>query len=396
MFLFKLIKWNILWVGIGSFITALISIYYSNSLIFALKDLIFYSSFILLFLFHSHSEVNSNLLYSRVFFLGLFTIYIFLVTGFLFDFHSWQFFCLRQLFVPILIYTFSEVINLNKDLNLRIIRFIINFVCICVLIGIFFHLISIWDYIYLGSFFTAKGVAIYPNGLPAMFYEPLVPGYIRMVSTFLDPISFGHTIAGCLVCCFYSNSEVIKRRKLKLFLLSIGLILALSKGAILQVILCLTIFNYRISIPFVLRYIIVMVIISYVFLELLNFEGFVAHFEGVEGFVNSINMFGHGLGYVGNYAALFGSPTVIKSNLGIDDTFIGSLFGQLGILGGMIWLGAFHKVFKGYIGTSFMTVGSLIIGSQIIVSILSENTMNFTSFFIPCILGVFYDKLKIR
>src|SRR5690606_37027835 len=98
-----------------------------------------------------------------------------------------------------------------------LINFIVNFICICVFVGIVFHLVSIWDYIYLGNFFAAKGVAIHPNGLPAMFYEPLVPGYLRMVSTFLDPISFGHTIAAGLICCFFSSSDVIPWRRTKIF-----------------------------------------------------------------------------------------------------------------------------------------------------------------------------------
>ena len=108
----------------------------------------------------------------------------------------------------------------------------------------------------------------------------------------------------------------------------------------------------------------------------------------------NVNWFGHGLGLVGNYAKMFATDLTIYNTMHISDTFIGSVLGQLGIVGLCFWSSYFARYFIDLFRRILMP-GSIIIISQLIISILSENTLNFTTFFIPGLLAVLVNKYQL-
>ena len=220
-----------------------------------------------------------------------------------------------------------------------------------------------------------------------MFYEPALNYSLRLVSTILDPISFGHILTSGFVTLYFIKG-IVKNRKIYLFLILFGLLLTMSKGAIFQLILCLTLFNSKLN--FFLRFLIpLIVLISGYFL--IDLRGIIIHFTGLYYAIVNINWFGHGLGLVGNYAKMFANDLTVYKQIKISDTFMGSVIGQIGIVGTFIWLSFFYRSFLNILFQKTMP-GSIIILTQLIISILSENTLNYTSFFIPGILAVLVNK----
>jgi len=127
----------------------------------------------------------------------------------------------------------------------------------------------------------------------------------------------------------------------------------------------------------------------------INLAGIIIHFKGLYFALINANLFGHGLGLVGNYAKMFAEDLSVYNKIQISDTFIGSVLGQIGIVGLLAWLTFFYRHLIDLLRNK-MLPGSIIIISQLIISVLSENTLNFTSFFIPGILAVLVNKYQLH
>ncbi len=97
---------------------------------------------------------------------------------------------------------------------------------------------------------------------------------------------------------------------------------------------------------------------------------------------------------VGNYAKMFASDLTIYHKMHISDTFIGSVLGQIGIVGLFFWASFFSRYSIDLIRQLIMPA-SIIIVSQLMISVLSENTLNLTSFFIPGLLAVLVNKYQL-
>ncbi len=386
----SLIKTNLIWAVVAPIVLAFFTMIISNSAVFILKDAFFYFSFSLLFLLPNRFFNVKNKLRPIIFIL-LFLLFIILITFVFHDFHVWQVYNIRQLLAPIMIVSFVAYLKTNVEFTQKIIIYIINLVLWLIIIGGIFSVINIWNFFDLTNFFNSKGIPTYSDGTPAMFYEPAMNYCPRLVSTILDPISFGHIITSAIVSLYFLKSISIKRRKTYLFILLLGLILTFSKGAIFQMILCLTLLNSRSNIFFRILIPITVLVLGYFFIDL---KGVIIHFKGLYFAFKNINWFGHGLGMVGNYAKMFATDLTIYKKMQISDTFIGSVIGQIGILGFCFWGLYFMRYFLDIFKKVLMP-GSLIIVSQLIISILSENTLNFTSFFIPGILSVLVNKYRL-
>ena len=386
-----LIKINILWSVIAPLVLALIAMVFSNSLIFILKDIIFYFSFILIFLlpnrFFSISDKIRLLLYILAFLL-----FLVIITFYLHSFHAWQVYNVRQFLAPIMIVSFLSFVKMPIEFSKMMILFILKVVVFLIFLGFIFHLINIWEIINLSNFFQAKGIPTYANGTPAMFFEPSMNYMPRLVSIILDPISFGHIITAAFVSLFFLKSIKSKRRKLYLFILIVGLFLTMSKGAIFQLVICVFLFNPRLNI--LLRLLIPLSTLVAGFF-LVDLKGIIIHFQGFYFALINANLFGHGLGMVGNYAKMFASDLTIYNKMLISDTFIGSILGQIGIVGLFFWTSFFSRYFID-LGRRIIMPGSIIIISQLIISVLSENTLNLTSFFIPGLLAVLANKYELH
>jgi len=381
---------NIIWSALAPLIIAFIAMISSNSLIFLFKDLLFYFSFILLFFFPKKNIFVLDrllILFHILFFLS----FIGGITFFLFDFHYWQVYNIRQLLAPFLIISFPYIIKIPIKLNKELILFILRFILFLIIIGVIFMFVDIWSVIDLSNYFSAKGIPTYSNGMPAMFFEPSMNYANRLVSTILDPISFGHIITACFISLFFIKS-LCRNRKLFLIIFLIGLLLTFSKGAIFQLIIALFLLNNRLNI--IVRILVPFLTLVFGFF-FINLAGIIIHFKGLYFSIININFFGHGLGLVGNYAKMFAEDLSVYNEMKISDTFIGSVLGQLGIIGLLVWLTFFYRHLIDLLRNRMLT-GSIIIISQLIISVLSENTLNLTSFFIPGFIAVLVNKYQLH
>ena len=84
---------------------------------------------------------------------------------------------------------------------------------------------------------------------------------------------------------------------------------------------------------------------------------------------------------------MFAESLTTYKSIAISDTFLGSILGQIGIVGFLIWISYFSRYFLDILFSRFKP-GSMIIVSQILIAALSENTLNFTSFLVPGIISV--------
>lgn len=388
LFYKNIIKINIWWAFFAPIILAAILSAVNVRGLFILKDIVFYSSLVaLLFVGRSKS------LFFYILKITAFVTYLFLTTSLFFEINSWIVFNLRQLIAPILIVGFGYYINIeNKEKLSSIVNFLYKISLWVVILGVLFKLIGIWDYLDLTNYFNLKGIPVDNRGLSYMFYEPAFSRAERMVSTVLDPISLGHMLVAPLVLCYYSVFIKGKKRRNLLILLFIGLLLTFSKGAILQTVLALFFFNKKLS-P-ITRFLVPTIFIVLA-LVTINIEGILIHLLGFKNAIIYLNTFGHGLGMVGNYAKMFAEDLSVYYQLEISDTFIGSILGQIGIMGFLFWIAFFLPMIKNGILSKRNYVGVTILISQLIISTISENTLNFTSFIVPGIIAGILIKNEI-
>ncbi|MNZ96818.1 hypothetical protein D3C78_1160290 [compost metagenome] len=130
------------------------------------------------------------------------------------------------------------------------------------------------------------------------------------------------------------------------------------------------------------------------FIAIPNKAGILIHINGLFNSISNMSLFGHGIGSSGNYAKMFSENLNQYAELGISDTFIGSLIGQTGILGLTLWL---LLIYTPTLPTQKKSTNGhlIILTSIILISIISENTMNITSFLAPAIIiSLVKNKLK--
>ena len=377
----KIVNLNILWAFFSPLLLALILTRYEYTWLFILKDLFFYFSFVLVFFIG-----KSKGLFNYILLIALFVFYLFTTTALFFEVQSWIFYSLRQLLSPILIFSFGYYLRINPESIKSVIHKLYKISFWVVILGLLFLIFNMWEYINLKIYFNLKGIPVDPSGVSYMFYEPALSYAQRMVSTVLDPISLGHMIATPLILCYYSVFISGRKRKLYLAIFLIGLLLTFSKGAILQVVLALFFFNKNLSKA--VRYLIPLLFVILV-LTVINIKGILIHLVGVKNAIVYLNVYGHGIGMVGNYAKMFADDLTVYHELHISDTFIGAVIGQIGLFGFILWLSFFlpkikwKSLFSGHI----IHVGSIVLITQLIISIISENTLNFTSFIIAGIIS---------
>tara|TARA_R110000868_G_scaffold128217_2_gene336178 strand:+ start:6495 stop:7685 length:1191 start_codon:yes stop_codon:yes gene_type:complete len=384
----NIIKINIWWAFFAPIVLAAILSFANVRGLFILKDLVFYSSLLLVFFI---GRSKGFIFY--IFRILVFIIYLFLTTSLFFELHSWIIYNLRQLIVPILIIGFGYYIKIEEQRRLAsIVRFLYKTSIWVVFLGIVFRVIDMWSFLDLTNYFNLKGIPVDKRGLSYMFYEPALSYTERMVSTVLDPISLGHMLAAPLILCYYSVYVEGKKRKRILIILAIGLILTFSKGAILQVILALFFFNKKLS-P-TTRFLIPSIFVAMA-LFTLNIEGILIHLFGLKNAIVYLNLFGHGLGMVGNYAKMFADDLSVYYKFEISDTFIGSVIGQIGLIGFAFWISFFLPKIRSIILSRRNHVGAIVLTSQLIIAAISENTFNFTSFIVPGIISGILIKNQI-
>lgn len=298
---------------------------------------------------------------------------------------------IRQIISPILVlFTFLSVRPVVS--NPITFRNTINWTVLLVLFFGFFELaFSVWEKVNLANYFLDKGIPVNNDGLSYMFYEPMFNYIKRMTSFFIDPISLGHFFSTTILFIFFSGLYNINKsnhyfflsKKAIIYLSFIGLILTFSKGAWLQLLIGCILLTKKINVFF--KFILLLTPLGFLFLlPDDSLTGILIHLKGTINSILSISFFGYGIGTVGNYAKMFSSNITLYYQLGISDTYLGSLLGQIGIIGLLLWILIMLFILNKFSSSKhnfFVATG--IFFSVFIVSAMSENTMNITSFLMP-------------
>lgn len=399
---YSLVKFLFVWSAVSSaIILLLIKVGFTTQYIFALKDmLVFMFAFVFLkFLFSV--KKSEKLFLISIFFIFLLYLYI--------NFYSLNYDYnaplnnIRQILSPIILLFIFCSISLNnheikKSLNLYV--KIISFIFLFGSIEVAF---SLWEKVNLQVFFNLKGIPTNEYGLSYMFYEPMIGYRERMTSTILDPISLGHFFASSMIFMYYVNKRTnvkilffnFQLNKFIFYISLLGVIATFSKGAMLQAFIGILILNSNISL--IVR--ILLSLLPFSLFYLLPKDMLVGIYIHLNGFLNSLDsvtFFGYGIGSVGNYAKMFSNDLTTYNALEISDTFLGSLLGQIGIFGSILWLllCILTLILLSSSGLLKNNVGIKIFISQFLVSVLSENTMNVTSLLLPCCLILLSQQLK--
>lgn len=296
---------------------------------------------------------------------------------------------LRQMIIPFILVLVG--VNLGDRLNLNSLKkFIVNVAVFCLFFGFIEILFSIWHYINITNYFHIKNIPTYNLSYterfhyPVFFIEPILGGLKRMTSFILDPINLGHTFAFIISLLMFDEGLIKKRDKKYALILffAIGLCLTFSKGAILQLILTIFFVTKKISLSIKL---IIVGLLCVLLIHAANFhDGIKIHLDGLVVSLSNINLFGHGLGTVGNQAAMFGNP-ILK----IGDTYFGSILGQIGVVGYLLWFLPFFVIIR---RVNYNLIAKIFL-AQILISMISENSFNLLSIFLVCtFLGIYYVK----
>jgi len=275
--------------------------------------------------------------------------------------------------------------------------FVVFFV---LLFGFFEWSSEIWRSGVLFNYFSSKNIPVNSVGYPYFFLEPLSSlrnivdreYVIRMTSTFLDPINLGHALVFWFVL-LKEKAHIVRNEGLRkglMLCILIALFLTFSKGAWLQLLLILFVFDLFKSIE--VR-VFLLFLVALLLNVLANYHAGVAiHVSGFNESISSVTLMGYGLGMAGNYASMFSSVKEVM----IGDTYIGALLGQIGVVGLVAWLYPIFLILK-KIERLSSSISIKIIVTQIFISLFSENAFNLLSIFnISLLIGIELRLSEIR
>jgi len=379
---------NIFWCFFAPiFIVFFIKIGVDNRFIFSIKDV----PFILLFVYFG---VKGFFFERRLIYLYplliIFITYLFLNWVFLNPNYGFVIANIRQLLMPILLIMFFSSCTLEGEDAVSVYTYVAWLSVSVFLIGVICLYFNVWESVGLDKFFSLKGIPVNAEGLSYMFYEPILGYSRRMVSTMLDPISLGHTIAAVFISVWFVWPAKNYRFHI-LFVLFLMVLSTMSKGAILQVVIA-CVFLAKKNHP--IFKIVTLILVTSFIIWLPNKEGILIHVEGTVNSFSKAELFGYGIGNVGNYAKMFNDNLEIYNSVEISDTYIGAVLGQLGLFGFIMWVSILCYLV--FLNRNSCRVSKILLFSILLVSVLSENTLNFSSFYMTAILIGLNDSIANR
>lgn len=288
---------------------------------------------------------------------------------------------IRQLVVFWMIFAIGFLYSSTAEFNLSVLlkRLVRIGVCI-VIIGFFERFTHAWS-VFIYPFFISKNIGVFQNGYPFVLIEPIsffnefsdTTGFLRMSSTFLDPINLGHACVAWLIMCVFLEEHDNRLKSYFLYkcIFSAGVVLAFSKAAIIQYIIIVFLSSRLLPIYVKGIFVFFVVILGGVIMQ--SHEGFIIHLKGLMNSFTSITIFGHGLAEAGNVASMYSGFNVVD----VGDTFVGSVLAQLGVVGLFLWSIPYFIISYIMLRYSVLLPATLLL--QLVLSSLSENTFNFLS-----------------
>jgi hypothetical protein len=139
---------------------------------------------------------------------------------------------LRQILVPLLFLAMGAFWGMEAEDLMKSRHIMKKRLWFFIGVGLILYLLPPQYVGWLKTYFEAKGTDISEFGIPAQWLEPVYGGIPRMVSTFFDPINWGHFLVFSLFIF------IPKKKKTEDYLLAamilLSLILSFCKGAWLQ------------------------------------------------------------------------------------------------------------------------------------------------------------------
>ncbi|QAB15785.1 hypothetical protein [Hydrogenovibrio thermophilus] len=302
---------------------------------------------------------------------------------------------LRQFLVPFEFVLIGYLVVRSQCDYLRLSYATLLVVFVILIFGFFERFTYFWQLVPVEAFFTAKNIPVFVTGYPVFWIEPISllgfrpfdAGVPRMVSTVFDPINLGAIFVFAYTLLLFEGKAFFSSffRKIYLVGLLVGIFLTFSKGAWLQLILTVFIFNTRVPLPW--KIFVVLACSPFVYAFVLYHAGFEAHLIGFVEIFHHLTILGGGLGSFGNYTAMFSNSTVT----GVGDSYWAAVMGQFGFLGFIIWFLTFLWIIARLGLTHYL---SWLLMSQLLVSALSENAFNFMSVFLLMIFVGGFLRLK--
>lgn len=287
---------------------------------------------------------------------------------------------LRQLVIPYGIISLGYLLTYSFD-EQRLEKWLKNSIYFLTMGSLIIYLGLIFEWLPMEAWGDMKQLALSIFDIPYMFYDGLTGDFIRNVSTFLDPINLGHYLVFVLIYFFYTK----KAHPVFLLLVFVSLSFTICKGAFLQLALTIYIIERK-RLPQWLFYMGLLSIAPLLYWASLHHDGIALHLHGLQEAITHMSFLGEGLGAVGNQAVLFEGST----SLAIYDTFLGSVLGQLGLLGLLCWLLPFVLLclkLKKHIWLQALLI------SQLVIALISENAFNFLSVLpLMLFLGFYLNK----
>lgn len=282
---------------------------------------------------------------------------------------------LRQILVPILLLAMGALWRLRTDDLMQSRHLMKGRLWYFIGAGLILYMLPAHYVGWLKTYFEAKGTDISEFGIPAQWLEPVFGGIPRMVSTFFDPINWGHFLVFSLFA-FLPKDKKPEDYLLAAFIL-LSLALSFCKGAWLQLSIMTGILYF--PIPRWLKMMGLAFVPVLVFVAAGYHDGIRNHQTGFENALKTLSFFGYGLGKTGNVALIFND----KAEPFIFDTYVGAIIGQTGLLGTILWIMGWTVVLVGLFKTN-RTLG-LLLFSQLFVSCYSDNAFNLLSVMAVCL-----------
>lgn len=368
---FEIVTQNLICILCCSFVNSTVS-----QFVLLYKELILYGAVLFCFLSKQGKIRNKTMplcimaiLVFPYFFIGEASLYTKLI-------------CFRQIMTPVILMLYGRTLSLKEEDYLLYFKFLIKIGIGIVFIGVIEEFVigdNFWRLLQIQNYIDMKGFSAWAwDGLPGNFYSAdlyLVFGMLRrMVSIMADPLLTGHFLAICVVILLYRNVFINTLQNLiALCLLTLGVALTLSKGAVLVIGIAYAYKLWKKNKFWALPYVVISLIVLVFMIKNNTLYSISQHTGGLISSTNSI--LGGGLGSAGNYSNLYGN-----ANSDISESYIGALLGQMGLFGVIIFLGMFlyySRILLSYKKSKIrMSIFAYTLG-VICEAFVSESSINF-------------------
>jgi hypothetical protein len=258
--------------------------------------------------------------------------------------------CFRQIMTPVILILYGRSLNITDSDKVKYLSFLVKlgvFQAVFGLIELFILGDSFWLSINISKLFETKGFTGWAfDGLPGNyysydFYYIIGKSIRRLVGITTDPLLTAHYLALCIIILLFTKIEINPiKRSFIIVLMSIAVLLTISKGAILIIVIAYTyklwIYNRKLS----YMVISLVIMLGLVVVSSNIFSTISTHLAGFATGLSSLSLFGSGIGTAGNLASLAGS------NTSIGESYFGMILGQMGLLGLVLFVWMIYEMCK--------------------------------------------------